>query len=306
MTTVADLISDTEQHLFTGQGEELNEVLVGFTSATSPARTTISMREAVGSLAVGARLAIGLEVFRVWSFDEAAKTVTVVGQIGGSPASTHAEGDLVTIEPKFPAYRTLRALQQEVASLGVPSLGMWRPATLDLTSTTPAVGYDLAGAIDADIINIHRVQSRPTDQSAQNDWRDVPGWRFQRGLPSASFSSGMAVFIPQGNLPTGSPVRVIMRCRFGPLGTSLTADVEAVTGLIESAHDILSLGAALRLYSPREFKRGFTEAQPEPRRWEEVPATAQSTASSSMRQVYRQRITEHASYLSTLYPSRPY
>lgn len=302
-TTVAELITDTEQHLFTGQGEEFNEVLTGFTSAAAPARFTIQMRDALGPIAVGSRISIGLEIMYVWSTDQSQNTATVSGQQGGSPLTTHAAGALVTVNPKFPAFRILRALQQEVQGLASPSLGIWRPHTLDIEYNTSTTGYDLVGMTDGDVINVHRVQYRPP--GPDNAWRNAPGWHLQRGLPVSAFASGLAVTIPT-MLPAGSLVRVVLRRGFGALGSDLTADVEAVTGFTERAHDILPIGAALRLYTPREFKRGFTEAQPEPRRWEEVPATAQSAAANSMRGVYQQRLREHASYLATLYPSRPY
>lgn len=297
MLTVNDLIVDTEQTLLTGQGEQINEVATTFTTPPAPARQQIFLRDDVKAVQAGGRIAIDFELFRVWSVDTTGKSLTVVGEQNGSVAATHNAGAMVIVNPKFPRFLILRALQAEVRALSSPAYGMWRVYEFDLPTSTVSGGYPVTGITSGDIINLHRVYVL----DSKDGWIDNPGWSLRRNLPTASFPSGAGLF----NVDAPSrPLRAVLRARFGELPSSLTAEVTSATGVEAFGHDILTLGAALRLYSPRELKRGFTEAQALTSRASDVPATAQSMAAKEIRAIYRQRISEYAGYLSALYPTR--
>lgn len=299
-STVADIVNDTRQHLFTGSREELNLVQTGFASAASPSTFTVAFTNALNGIQNGARLEVDVEILRVLTSNATALTALCIGGQDGSAVASHSAGALVTVNPKFPAFRILRALQQVFRSIGSPGAGLYQYATTDFTITQPLIGYDFPTTLP--LLNVHRVYYRLVGQTARKDWQAVPNARWKRNLPTGDFPSGQAIFIPEAYLPAGTPIRVIYRAPLGELGSNLAADVGTATGLLESAFDIPPLGAAMQLVAPREIKRNFTEAQPEPRRAAEVPPTAVGQSISALRQLFLMRMSQEATKLSAMYP----
>jgi hypothetical protein len=299
-STVLDVVNDTRQHVFTGAREEINLLQTTFSSAAPPATFTVALTNPLGGIQNGARLEIDVEIFRVLSVNATAMTATCIGGQDGSVVTSHTAGALVTVNPKFPSFRILRALQQVFRSIGSPGAGLYQYANTDFTITQPLIGYDFPTTLP--LLNVHRVYYRLVGQTARKDWQAVPNARWKRNLPTGDFPSGQAIFIPEAYLPAGTPIRVIYRAPLGDLGSNLAADVGATTGLLESAFDIPSLGAAIQLVAAREIKRNFTEAQPEPRRAAEVPPGATMQSINALRQLYLLRLSQEAAKLSTMFP----
>lgn len=299
-STVSDLIQDCRQHTFTGSREEINLVQTGFSSAAPPALVTIAFTNALGGIQNGARLQVDLEIFRVLSVNSAVLTASCIGGQDGSAVASHLAGAIVTVNPKFPDFRILRALQQGFRAIGSPGAGLYQYATTDFTISTPLIGYDFPTALP--LLNVHRVYYRLVGQTARKDWQEVPNKRWKRNLPTGDFPSGQAIFIPESYLPAGTPIRVIYRAPLSELGSTLSADVGSTTGLLESAFDIPPMWAAMQLVAPREIKRNFTEAQPEPRRAAEVPPTAVGSSINALRQLFLMRMSQEAMKLSAMFP----
>lgn len=97
--------------------------------------------------------------------------------------------------------------------------------------------------------------------------------------------------------------QVLYKSSFAPM-LLLADDVEAVSGLPASAHDLPPLGAAIRLGMSREIRRNFFEEQGDSRRSEEVGAGAVTSSVRGLMVVRQARITEEASRLAQLYPER--
>ena len=72
--------------------------------------------------------------------------------------------------------------------------------------------------------------------------------------------------------------------------------------LPNTAYDIPSLGAALKLQSMREPQRNFNTAQGDSRRAEEVPPGAQLRSVPALQIPYERRIKEEARRLKRMYP----
>jgi hypothetical protein len=71
----------------------------------------------------------------------------------------------------------------------------------------------------------------------------------------------------------------------------------------DSVTDILALGTQIRLMSPREVKRNFTESQGDTRRSDEVSVGAVGNSFSQLQRLRRDRIQAEASRLSRAYPT---
>lgn len=294
MTTAQDLISETKRHLQSFQREPMNKL----SAAVVAGSTSLSFSYDTTAIQAGAHLQIGLELVYVWSVDTATKTAVVERAQLGSTATAHAAGAVVTVNPKFPDFAIFKAINDELADLSSPMNGLYAVRALDLSATSNSSGYDLAGATDLmEILDVR--QKHPGNPRT---WSPVTNFELHRNTSTTDFPSGLGLTLHEGVWP-GRPIRVLYRASFSPL-TALTSDVEVVSGLPASAHDIPPMGAAVRMVAPREIKRNFTESQGEPRRAQEVPPGA---VGNSMRLVAGQRqnrITAEAAKLAMSWPDR--
>lgn len=296
VTTTEDLIAETKRLLLSGQRESYNKLAAD----TAPGATTLSFTYDLGGIAAGSYVQVGLEVFYVWAVNSSAKTAAVESAQIGSTAAAHDTGDIVTVNPKFPDHAILRALNEDLHSLSSPTNGLYAIRSTDLTFSEGRSGYDLDGVTN--LIDILEIRTRR--DTASGDWPLVGNFTLSRDVDTTDFPSGYALFLTEMGV-SGADVRVRYKATFSTLST-LADDVEDVTGLPESAHDLPPLGAALRLMYPREMKRSFTEAQPDPRRGSEVGAGAALNSTRGIAQQRQTRINEEYARLWQQFPARQY
>ena len=81
----------------------------------------------------------------------------------------------------------------------------------------------------------------------------------------------------------GLPLHIQFLAPFQPL-VNLTDDLTTVAGLSPTMYDLPDLGASIKLMQPREVKRNFYEAQPDPRKAPEIPPQAVANSSAKLEQ----------------------
>jgi hypothetical protein len=86
------------------------------------------------------------------------------------------------------------------------------------------------------------------------------------------------------------------------VATALTDDVVTDCGLAETMLDIPPLGVTMMLLNTTENRRNQVQTQVDPRRADEVPATANSSAATAMRRLYRERIQDEYARLNARLP----
>lgn len=285
--SASDLIQDTKRHLGSMQREPMNKLA---TPAPTGA-TSLQFLYDLGPLTTGSYVSIGLELFYVWSVDPATKTATVEAAQLGSKTSAHDQGEIATVNPKFPDFAIFRALNDELAELSSPLHGLYATKTVELTGQAVRSGYDLAGVTSVqDILDV-RWQGY---NRSSGEWPVIGNYRLARMVSSAEFPSGSTLYLPDG-VPSGRKIRVRYKSAFTPLA-SLTSTLDSA-GMPASMADIPPMGAAVRLVAPREIKRNFTEAQGEPRRAAEVPAGAVVGSMRGVMALRQQRIEAEAARL---------
>lgn len=289
--TALDLVNETRRHLYSGRPETLNQI-----AACDPTTQTVTLNRTLSNVGAGTVLSVGLEAMHVWSvIDQQAGTLEVLRGHLGSTATAHGENEIVRAAPMHTDFAIFRALNAEVAALS--GAGIYRMRTLDLTSSTDGSRtYDLAD----DVVDVYEVYADP--DVASNTWPRVSSWTWVPGLPTTEFASGGALRIDSA-VPSDRPLRVRYKAALSPL-TALTDDVEMVTGLRPSAHDIPALGAAWRLTAPAEVERNRSDRQGDSRRAEEVPPGAKLRSPLGLQQIRQQRISEELRLQQRLYPSR--
>ena len=294
MTTLQDLVSESKRHLLSQQREPLNKLQTTITNSA----TTLAFTYDLTSLQAQSYVEIDLEVMYVWSVDASAKTAVVERAQVGSVAAAHSAGAVVRVNPKFPDFAIVKALNDDLADLSSPANGLFAVRTVDITSSGSKVGYDLTGTTG--LIDI--IEVRYDERGGYRSWPVVPSWSLARGVDATAFASGLTLNLHSG--PTsGRTVNVLYKGAFSPL-VNLSDDVLTVAGLPLTAHDLPPLGAAMRLVAPREIKRSFPEAQGEPRRAQEVPPGAVGGSYRGLMQLRATRIQSEANRLVAHYPTR--
>lgn len=247
--------------------------------AVTAGATSLTFEFDLGGIQPGARLSVELEECGVWSVSESAHTAVVERGDNGSTAATHADGAMVLVNPTVSWFEVLNAVNDE---LSAPPLGVYRVRTDTFTAGTVAA-YDLV----ADVVEVLAVSYDPG--GSLGDWPRLPPelWRFDPNADATDFPSGRSLTLYGG--PLSGTVRVAYKAPFTTLA-ALTDDVAAVSGLPARAHQILELGAALRLSAHFPVRRASTASQSDPRRAEEVTTSDTLSSPGRLGQLYERAV----------------
>lgn len=295
MTTLNDIIEETRNHLYSGALQEQNRL----SGAIGSGDTSISLHYALGSLQMrGAIISIDLELIRVWEFSGTTITFCDRG-VNGSTAAAHADGSQVEVLPRFPKFRVKQAINEDLDDLCSPFNGLFAVplGTVDLTYNPSVRGYDFAGVTPANVLGIQEIRYK-TPGPIRN-WPQITKFHTTRDMASTEFASTMAIIVAEGAYP-GLAMHVRYRQRFTPF-VNLTDDAQTVAQLPVFANDLPSLGAAMRLMAPREIKRNFDEAQPDPKVQEDVPPGSILKSYGGIQLLRQQRIAACAAQLAQQY-----
>lgn len=298
MTTVADLVQETRRQLMGLHRALWNRLDTAIADAVTP--TVVLEFDASAQVAKGAIISIDDELMYV--FAVSANSLTVQRGWYGTTATTHADGALVEVQPRFPQYQIRKALTDEIRSWPAE---MFRVAGLTIPVTDSNIrGYDLTDlGTFYNVLDVRRAPrsfsgSADDTASSSRSWARV---RFSttRVLDTGDFASGIALTL--GELVEGS-VRVIASTPFVTTIMTDATDVEATIGLSASMVDIPPVGAAARLLYPREVQRTGTQEQGEVRDAQEVPPGFITQTATALWGFRRTRLSEEINRLRTFYP----
>lgn len=293
MTTFAQVIERTRRRLMTSQREPIN--VLG--SAVTAAGTSFTLSHSVRFIE-GVRLSVDLEDVHVVSVGSSSSTCTVIRGIDGSTAAAHTADTVVRISPTWSNWDIAQAVNDELSALSSPVNGLFRVQSTDFDFEAATRGYNLSGLTD--FLDVWRV--RYDTPGPEDDWPVIQRrlWRVDNAADTTDFASGTQLVLHAGGYP-GQKVRVSYKAKFDHL-TDLTDDVENDAGLHSDAHDILSIGAAIRLLSGLEAQRAYSTTQADPRRADEIPPRSASAAIVPLVEQREERIKEEQARLSRLYP----
>lgn len=297
MTTTADCIAETEDHLLGGDRDALNEL----SGALGTSDTTVTFAMPLDAISTGSYLGIDLEVLYVKSVDSTSSVATVRRGMLGSTAATHASGSLVYVNPLFSKWQIFKALNIEIASLSGADNGLFAETAFTLQTQAVQRTYNIPVA-NNDLRQI--LEIRYDAPGAENYWPVVPKRHFQviRDLTAdASNTSLMSIRIDDSFVP-GRDMVVRYAGDFTALSSTLTADALTTTKLSATMIDIPAIGAAARLMAGRAAKRTFIERSVDSRRAAEVPAGASGQAYLLLKDVMSGRIKSEAARLRQRWP----
>jgi hypothetical protein len=253
-----------------------------------------------GAVQSGAILGIDLEMFLVTGVTSGG-AVSVIGGYEGSTEANHAEGALVYVNPRFSLFDIGVAVNDDLLDLSSPTNGLGQILFIDQTFNPTYMGYDLGSQFNGASSKVLEVsyQIAPPVRTYPLVRRGQYAVRRNMNQP-AVFPSGNAVIIYESAYP-GLPIHVQFLSPFNPL-VNLDDDLTTVAGLPSTMYDLPDLGAALRLMDPREVKRNFYEAQPDPRKAVEIPPQAVANSSAKLEMRRTMRINAEADRIMSVYP----
>jgi hypothetical protein len=287
MTQLADLVTEMTQRVFSSMREETN--ILGASVPPNASELSLAAGQQLGSIQTASILQVDWELYFVFG-TPTASAIPVLPGYYGSTSTSHAANAVITVNPRFPAVDIVRAINQDIDELSTPANGLFYAQELTLIFNPVLVGYDMTDAVTGlpvptSLIDLLSVRCR--EFGPEQRWPMIPlsKVKMDREADPSLFPSGISLKLYQPGYP-GQPVRVVYKAPYTTPLVNPTDDVLAVTGLHTQAHDIPVLGASCRLMEFREFKRSFTENQPQPRIATEVPVGSALTA---MKQVYAHR-----------------
>lgn len=283
----ADLITATRRHLYGSQRVELNKL----NGAVALDDDTITVANAVGGIVAGAVVSVGLEDLYVWSVAD--EVVTVQRGYNGSAKSTHADGDLVSVNSRYTDWELMTHLNNDLNDLCAPGNGLYQIRTLDLTAVSGQLGYDFPAV---GFLSIADARWKQLD-SVTNQWWPLDGTRVEDSMPTDQFPSGTALFIDGRQPQPGQTIRIRYRAAFDPIG-SLSDDVAEVTGLPLTALDLPPMGAAVVVMAGRPVGRAQYTSQGDTRRATEVSVGDVLNSPAALRQQRATRIAAEAGRLA--------
>jgi hypothetical protein len=287
VSTAKQLIQQARRELLAGIVEERNRLA----QPVALSDTSITLVSSLNGLKPGAMIEVGTEIMYVHDVDESAKVAYVDRGEWGSGKGAHDEDAVVTIRPRFPMVALLDHLNDELVSLSGEGLFAMRALDVEFTAGDRAV--DLAGVTR--FISVYEVRAKRTD----TDWPLIRRWRVASLQNPGSFPTGRALILDQ-DVGTRT-LRVLYRSEFSPV-SDWDADVPLVSGIPDSAQDIVRMGIQIRAMSGREAKRTFLESQGDTRRPDEVREGASINSWRGLVALRQQRIAVEAAKLNAKYP----
>jgi len=290
MTTAAVVIDRTLRQLLSGTVEARNLLTTTLTSVG----TSVVVTYPLEGLRSGQICEIDSELMYIWSADPATKTLEVERGFNNSTAAAHTAGAVITVNPRFPRAQVLEAVNDELSDLSSPMNGLFQVKTmnLDYNGSDPMINLTAV----TNIIDLLTVSVRyQTD-----DYPIARKIRLIRDMPTDDFASGFALRFDQSVFP--GRLRIVYKAAYTAVAAEAT-DINSTCGVQETVTDIVILGTQIRLMSPREIKRNFTESQGDTRRAEEVTIGAIGNSTASLIRLRRDRIQAEAARLARAYPT---
>ena len=312
-TTFGDLIEKVYRRVMGGIRERT--VQIDQTGGISSTAVEITLYGAQTSgVAPGVILAVEMELLYVVQWDSTSLKATVMRGYYGSTATSHINGTICYINPRYSRYDIGVAINDDLRSLSSPTNGLFRVGVAQLTYNPVFAGYDL-GDLPSNFIDILEVRYRIAPP--YRTFPPIKRWKVLRGIPDPVFPSGHGLVLYESGWP-GLPIYVTYSAPFikfvdpsdSVLSTPGTNDESApnngytinnITNMTPTMIDLPALGAEIDLTLPREISRNFMESQPDPRKAQEVAPGAVAGSVNALAARRMQRINEEADRLQRQY-----
>jgi hypothetical protein len=247
-TLLSDVVQATRDHL-SGDDQALKNLLAQQLDTVS---TSVVLTYGTANISPGMRITVGTEVMYVWANDPTQKTLTVQRGDQASTVQSHAAGHSIRISPRFTAFSIVREINNEIRALS--SKGIFAMKELTLAPVSTASSYNLAEDVDS-VYEVIWTQGLAR--------RRLTNWRYEPTNDLTNFPSGNLLYLQDvcdyttsvNNVAPNPAPQLTVRYKTALSPVAFLSDsVAAVSGIPESAIDILALGAAINLAAGRAIE----------------------------------------------------
>lgn len=294
MATFEQMVDEVLQHL-AGYGMRNDSVTYLQSAITGTALSaTLGSAESLGR----GLIEIDDELLYVDSFDRTTGVVSFLpfGRgFRGTTATSHAANSMVTLNPVFPRSAVARALNDTILGIGDK---LFAVGSSTFTYSPAQQTYALPNAAKR-ILGISYQSIGPSQE-----WRPVRRWRLDKMANVGAFNSYKSVTLISAVEP-GRTVQVFYAT--DPSVLELPSDDFAdVTGLPESAKDVVIYGALYRLLSMVDAGLLNVRTAEVRESSQSLPYGSGSNTAKYVFALYSQRLEEEVLRLLDEYPIRPH
>jgi hypothetical protein len=295
MPTFNDLVDEVKANL---QGYTLRQDRITYvTNATGLTTTTSAIT--VGSASNLAKGIIEIDDELIWidNFSKETNTLNAAPSFGrgylGTTASPHSQYAQVTLAPTFPRTTIKKAINDTIRSL-YPKLFAVGSTTFSFNASQ--VTYPLPD----DCREVLYMSWQTTGSSLE--WLPIRKWRFDPLANTPTFNTQKTINLYE-NIQPGRTVKVWYTMVPDTMDAN-TDDFVDVTGLPDSAQDVIVYGACYRLLSFIDAGRINLSSAEADLNDSKIPSSAGSSVSKYVFALFQQRLQEEAIKLSDQFPIR--
>ena len=283
--------------------DETNLALTGYTNRQDQATfltADIGSTDTTFTVADGTVLTRGLveiddELIWVDSFDRTTNTATIPGYGRGfrdTTATTHSAGTRVTISPSFPRSVIRRNLNLAIDGVYPDLFGIYYTT---FTWQAAVTTYQLPNEA-VDILGCSWQTIGPS-----KEWLPVRHYRIDRMANPTTWGTGKTISIREGIIP-GRTVMVTYTKK--PSTLTYDSDDFTMTGLSDSAREIIILGAAYRTAMYLDMGRVPAATAEADAQQGNDPIGSAANIGRMLQQMYNQRLLVEVRRLQVQYPPR--
>lgn len=236
------------------------------------------------------------ELIWIDNFNKASSTLNAAPGFGrgfqGTQKVAHSQYAQVTLSPTFPRSVIKQAINDTIQSF-FPKL--WGVDVVTFTFNASQTTY----AMPNDVESILYASWQTTGSSLE--WLPINRWRADPMANYATFGTVNTINIYE-NIQPGRTVQVYYTKRAVPLENS--ADDFSLSGLPESARDVVTLGAAYKLLSYVDAGRITLTSAESDMADSKTPSTAGTASSRYIYAVFQNRLNEESLKLQDRFPIR--
>jgi len=295
MATLKDMVDEVRSNL---AGYTMRQDRITYLANPTGISTT-DKSIVIGSSSNLAKGIIEIDDELIWvdSFDKTSNTLTAIPGFGRGYANTspapHSRYAQIILAPTFPRVNIKQAINDTINAV-FPKL--WTVQSTTFTFNPAVTTYALPD--DArDVLSVTWQVVGPS-----KEWLPVTSWRSDRMANAAAFNSNKTITIHDA-ITAGRTVQVWYTAQPNTLDAN-TDEFGDVTGLPDTARDVITLGASARLLSYVDAGRlNLTSAESDIADGK-LPSNAGSSASKYIYALYQQRLNEESIRQQGQYPVR--
>lgn len=298
--TYTQLVDEVLMNLngYTFEQDRTTHLTAAMSSTTSPSSSPTILQLASTENVGKGIIEIKDELLYVDSFDRVGNTATIApygrGYMG-TTATTAIADTKVTIAPTFPRFSVKKAINDTIRAMG-GSLHAVKQTSFTYNAAITTYEFD-----NLDIKNILTMAWQEVGPS--KEWIRVRRWEFDSFADVAVWGSGSQTVTIGDYITPGRTVKVVYLTDPTPLTND--SDVFAtVTGLPDSAKDVVVFGAAYRLLTYLDPARASQTSPQADEIDSRRPFNASQTAARQLFALYTQRLSEEVSAQQESYPAR--